>query len=129
LWLEGTLSDGAFEVSSTDDATAHGSVDATTATGSVTLADGTTLELDLDQARLPAGLYERLAVEDGRLVAARTFVLPDGTAKGKKGETGIGWTDADRSIAPWRSARHRPTLRIRSLPKSPTDGRRGSRSG
>ena len=57
----------------------------------VTLADGTSLTLELPRARLPAGLYERLAVEDGELVMARTIVLPDGTAKGKKRPTGISW--------------------------------------
>jgi hypothetical protein len=84
LWFEGTGADGAFEATAADGSTVTGTIDDATASGSVTLADGTTMSFDAPRAELPAGLYERSAVEDGAGVQARTIVLPDGTAKGKK---------------------------------------------
>ena len=84
VWLQGTANGEAFTVEGADGSTGLGNIAAGVATGSVTTADGTTLTFTASQAGLPAGLYERTAVEDGQPVQARTIVLPDGSAKGKK---------------------------------------------
>jgi len=52
--------------------------------GTATLADGARLTFSASEASLPAGLYQRVAVENGEAVQARTIVLPDGTARGVK---------------------------------------------
>ena len=91
LWLEGSVSEGAFEAAAPDGATVSGTLDGARAMGSALLADGTTLQLELDRAELPAGLYERYALEDGELVGARTIVLADGTARGLKRSLGLGY--------------------------------------
>jgi hypothetical protein len=86
LWLEGSggAEDGAFAATAADGATASGTIADGVASGTAELADGTELAFTATAADLPAGLYERVAVEDGEAVQARTIVLPDGTARGKK---------------------------------------------
>ena len=54
------------------------------ASGSITLADGSELSFTAQLATLPAGLYTRVAIEGDEAVQARTIVLSNGTAKGKK---------------------------------------------
>jgi hypothetical protein len=85
VWLQGESTAGSFDVLGADGSTGSGTIAEGTASGSVTLPDGTQLTFTAAQADLPAGLYQREAVENGEFVQARTIVLPDGTAKGKKG--------------------------------------------
>jgi hypothetical protein len=90
LWLTGTRdAEGHFVANGPDGSTAEGTIDGARATGSIRLADGTELPLELALAALPAGLYERYALEAGELVRARTIVLADGTARGVKRTLGI----------------------------------------
>jgi hypothetical protein len=86
VWLEGSggAEDGAFAATAADGATAGGTIADGTVAGAAELADGTQLTFTADLAALPAGLYERVAIEDGEPVQARTIVLHDGTAKGVK---------------------------------------------
>jgi hypothetical protein len=84
VWLEGTGDAGGFEATAEDGATARGTIVDGTASGTVTLTGKQTLTFAAPRAELAAGLYERVWVEDGEPVQARTIVLADGTAKGKK---------------------------------------------
>jgi len=85
VWLTGQGTAGeALQVEAKDGSTGEVTVADGTASGSVTLADGTTFTFAVSQAGLPAGLYERTGIEEGEAVQARTIVLPDGTAKGRK---------------------------------------------
>jgi hypothetical protein len=86
LWLEGSgdAATGAFGANAADGATATGTIADGIASGEVTLADGTVLTFTAPRAVLPAGLYTRVAIEDGEPIQARTIVLPNGTARGKK---------------------------------------------
>jgi hypothetical protein len=86
LWLEGSgdAGTGTFGAHAADGAAATGTIADGAASGEVTLTDGTTLTFTALEATLPAGLYTRVAIEEGEPVQARTIVLPNGTARGKK---------------------------------------------
>lgn len=82
LWFTGSHDGDVFTASADDGSTVTGTLDGTSATGTATLADGTSLALDLPHAVPPAGFYTRDAVTDDGIVTSRTIVLPNGTAKG-----------------------------------------------
>ena len=65
-------------------ATARGTIADGAASGTVTLTGEQSLTFEAPRAELAAGLFERVAVEDGEPIQVRTIVLADGTAKGKK---------------------------------------------
>jgi hypothetical protein len=84
VWLEGTGDAAGFEATAPEGATARGTIADGTASGTVTLTGEQSLPYSAARAELAAGLFERVAVEDGEPVQVRTIVLADGTARGKK---------------------------------------------
>ncbi len=84
-WLTGKLAAKAFDLSSDGGIAVSGSIAGTVASGTVTLADGSKHAFRAERSSAPAGLYELVNVEQGKVVRAATIVLPDGTSRGGTG--------------------------------------------
>ena len=84
IWLEGVIEEQSFTATATDGTEAAGEFGDAVASWTITLADGSELTVVAQLATLPAGLYTRVAIEGDEAVQARTIVLPNESAKGKK---------------------------------------------